>query len=220
MKRTLPLLVLLLIGVIFKIHAQDPERFRLAIKETLRNNMSQYQKGDLIVFTGSSSIRLWPDLPSYFPGHNVVNHGFGGSHMSDLLYYSAPLITSVSPSIVLLYEGDNDIASGKTPSSIIQVADSLIGIVKSQNPHAKIIMLSAKPSPSRWHLKDQYIAYNELLLVFCQDQEIQYLDVWSCLLNEAGEPEPTYFREDDLHMTETGYQQWLKVILPAIEKEK
>ena len=48
---------------------------------------------NLILFTGSSSIRLWPNLPQSFPQFNVLNTGFGGSQMSDLLYYGRQCLT-------------------------------------------------------------------------------------------------------------------------------
>jgi hypothetical protein len=36
-----------------------------------------------IVFTGSSSIRLWTTLAGDFPAHRVLNRGFGGSELRD-----------------------------------------------------------------------------------------------------------------------------------------
>tara|TARA_B110001454_G_C12705394_1_gene428349 strand:- start:18 stop:302 length:285 start_codon:yes stop_codon:yes gene_type:complete len=40
-----------------------------------------------VVFTGSSSIRMWEDLPILFENPKILNTGFGGSKASDLLYY-------------------------------------------------------------------------------------------------------------------------------------
>ena len=40
-----------------------------------------------ILFVGSSSIRVWPNLAATFPNHPVLNRGFGGSQMSEVLFY-------------------------------------------------------------------------------------------------------------------------------------
>jgi len=37
-----------------------------------------------VLFTGSSSIRLWANLPGYFPDKVILNRGFGGSQLSDV----------------------------------------------------------------------------------------------------------------------------------------
>ena len=38
-----------------------------------------------ILFTGSSSIRLWNDLKRCFPAHDIINRGFGGSQLEDVI---------------------------------------------------------------------------------------------------------------------------------------
>ena len=67
-----------------------------------------------VLFVGSSSIRVWPDLPGDFPDYPVMNRGFGGSQMSDVLYYFDRIVAPYDPAIILVYEGDNDLAAGKS----------------------------------------------------------------------------------------------------------
>lgn len=50
-----------------------------------------------IVFTGSSSIRLWENLATYFPGKPILNRGFGGSELSQVLLYADRIITPYHP---------------------------------------------------------------------------------------------------------------------------
>lgn len=45
-----------------------------------------------VLFIGSSSIRLWPNLDRIFPCRTVLNRGFGGSQMSDVLFYFDRLV--------------------------------------------------------------------------------------------------------------------------------
>jgi len=70
-----------------------------------------------IVFVGSSTIRRW-DLAKSFPGLPAVNRGFGGSHMTDSLRYVDRIVTPYHPRVVVVYAGDNDLASGKSPQRV------------------------------------------------------------------------------------------------------
>ena len=102
--------------------AQNPARFAKEVDSIVAANRS-FQKDNLILFTGSSSIRLWKNLNVAFPEHNVMNMGFGGSEMADLLYYADKLITPFRPKQIFIYEGDNDLSVGRTAEQIISSAD-------------------------------------------------------------------------------------------------
>ena len=67
-----------------------------------------------IVFVGSSSIRLW-DLKKSFPAMPVINRGFGGSHLADVVHFARTLVIKHQPRLVVLYAGENDIAAGAKP---------------------------------------------------------------------------------------------------------
>ena len=101
------------------LFAQDPSRFEEEISK-FKGDENTVNKEKLILFTGSSSIRLWVDFDSYFPNHNVLNRGFGGSETSDLIHFADELILKYSPSQIFIYEGDNDINSGEKPGKIIK----------------------------------------------------------------------------------------------------
>src|SRR5690606_18214675 len=94
--------------------AQDPTRFQQAVDQITEKNAGLAPGGDLVVFTGSSSIKRWKDIASYFPDQKALNHGFGGSQTSDLIHYVDELILNYKPKKVFIYEGDNDISAGKS----------------------------------------------------------------------------------------------------------
>ena len=87
----------------------DPQRFATEIDEIKRKSFDLHS--ERIVFTGSSSIRFWKDLQTYYPNHQIINTGFGGSEMSDLLFHLEPTVLRFKPSKVFIYEGDNDISA-------------------------------------------------------------------------------------------------------------
>ncbi len=101
------------------LNAQDPLRFKEEIAHLDSMIYEFDQDNGIILFTGSSSIRKWDSLSVYFPEHQIINTGFGGSQMSDLLYYVDELILKYAPDKVFIYESDNDIAESKDSKEII-----------------------------------------------------------------------------------------------------
>ena len=73
-----------------------------------------------VLFVGSSSIRFWNTLEEDMAPLPVINRGFGGSTFDDLLFYMDRIVMPYQPSAVVLYEGDNDIASDQTqPQDVV-----------------------------------------------------------------------------------------------------
>src|ERR1700745_4416542 len=54
-----------------------------------------------IVFYGSSSIRRWSTLSQDIPDYTVLNCGFGGSRLTDCLYYAPRGVTPFKPAAVV-----------------------------------------------------------------------------------------------------------------------
>jgi lysophospholipase L1-like esterase len=194
------------------VGAQDPLRFQKEVSDLVSSDTAVNSKR-LILFTGSSSIRMWHNLAESFPGKNVLNRGFGGSEMSDLLYYAESLILSYKPKTIFIYEGDNDINAGRTTEQILTFADSLLKTIRKELPKAKIIFISAKPSEARWHLKAKYEDFNTKLEDWTKSRKrVYFADVWSPMLDENGNLLPGLLLEDNLHMTEKGYSIWTNVL--------
>ena len=54
------------------------------------------------------------NLKQDFPGHPVINRGFGGSEIIDSIHFADRIVVPYKPSHVVLYAGDNDMSRGKT----------------------------------------------------------------------------------------------------------
>jgi lysophospholipase L1-like esterase len=212
LKINLVVFAFIILGTIFS-SAQDPNRFKKEVEEldSIEYNFSRDKK--LVVFAGSSSIRMWKDVQSYFPEYNVINNGFGGSQFSDLLYFYDQLIVKPAPEILFIYEGDNDLASNKKPSKILKEAKQLAEKIKQDLPKTRVVFISPKPSIARVHLKNQYIKFNTKLEKYCKKQDnIEFADVWRPMLDNKGNVYKDVFLEDGLHMNKKGYDIWGKVI--------
>ena len=193
--------------------AQDPKRFETEVLKLIQFEYHFNENEEIVLFAGSSSIRLWNDLQSYFPDHQIIKNGFGGSQMSDLLYYADELILNYSPDKIFIYEGDNDIAEGKSICEIMIPTIALVRKIKQKIPAAEIFFISAKPSITRWSLKEKYESLNQKLKHYCQkEKNVSYVDVWTIMLDDKGNPKKEIFLEDSLHLNQSGYDLWSKEI--------
>jgi lysophospholipase L1-like esterase len=198
----------------------DPDPLRFEKEIAAIQQLSFDRSKDRIVFTGSSSIRLWENIADYYPGYQIINTGFGGSEMSDLSYYLQETVLRFSPTKVFIYEGDNDINSGRSTAQILNHAEHIINMIQQQLPACKIYFLSPKPSPARWHLKSSYEEFNNALPKTLTKYPFStFIDLWPVMLNEKQEVKPELFTDDKLHINKAGYDLWSVVIKKFVEAE-
>jgi lysophospholipase L1-like esterase len=170
-----------------------------------------------IVFYGSSSIKLW-DLKKSFPELAAINRGFGGSQMSDAAQFVARAVMPLKPRAIVLYEGDNDLASGKTPQQVAADFDAFLKIVRGELPETRVVVIGCKPSPSRWKLIDKQRELNRLLAERCaKDEHAKFLDIEKPMLGADGQPSAELFRADNLHLSDAGYELWTSLVQPLIK---
>lgn len=212
----LALTIILLIG---QITSQDPHRFDEEINVFLEDDKT-IDRENLIVFTGSSSVRIWSSLQTDFQGYNIINRGFGGSHMSDLLFFSDQLINQYQPDKVFIYEGDNDISAKESREDILKEAKALVDKIWSTSPETEIYFIAAKPSVARWNLREEYEQFNYALSLWTLlKTKVHFIDVWTPMINDQDEVMPDLFLGDNLHMNAKGYKIWAEVIGPYLKGE-
>ena len=170
-----------------------------------------------VMFYGSSSARLW-DLKTAFPRLQTVNRGFGGSDMTAAAYFYDRVVPQHKPQIVVLYEGDNDIAGGRKADQVLADFEGLVTKHRAALPEARLICLTIKYSPSRAKFRPIQEEANALLKARCaKDPHLTFVDLASTLLDDRGQPQPKYFREDMLHLNPEGYAVWNTKLSPVIE---
>lgn len=198
--------------------AQDAVPFAEEVKGIVKRNDSLWNPSDkTILFTGSSSIRFWKDLQERFPEKQVLNAGFGGSQASDLLFHLKDLVLRYQPTKVFIYEGDNDIFNQKRPKAILETTKKIIEKLFLDNPNREIILISAKPSLSRWNLRRKYKRLNKRMAKYAaENSNIAFIDVWTPMLNKRKLMDDI-FVEDGLHMNEKGYDIWYNTIKDFVD---
>lgn len=169
-----------------------------------------------IVFVGSSSIRLWRSLSTDFPGLPVINRGFGGSQLADAVYYADRIVTPYHPRQVVVYAGANDIAAGKSPEVVYGDFVALTGKLRSALPRARLSVIAIAGNPSRWSQVEKVKLTNALMASYCRRHQIDYIDVFSPMMQADGTPRPDIFVSDRLHMNEKGYAIWRDAVAPYL----
>ena len=203
--------------------------FSQANKPAFHDDIEAFKKQDVanpppqhaIVFAGSSSFTKWTDVQSYFPDFKIINRGFGGSTLPDLIRYTDDVITNYHPKQVVIYCGENDLASSDTVSgeTVVRRFEHLFRLIRAKLPSAQIDFISLKPSPSREKLFPKMIVANKGIKAFLAKQpHTSFIDVYPLMLDANGKARTELFVEDMLHMNKKGYEIWQKEIAPHLLK--
>jgi len=195
--------------------------FKAQIDAFLKSDSLQYPPKNAILLVGSSSFTNWKDVQDYFPEHKIINRGFGGSSLPDVIRYASSIIYPYKPAQILIYCGENDFPAGPntTADTILNRFKKLHGMIRSALPKTEIIYISMKPSISRLKYLPEMRRANEMIRNFQKEQSKSgYIDVYSKMILADGSPMPDIFLKDELHMNKNGYLIWQKVIKPYLKK--
>ncbi len=174
-----------------------------------------------ILFAGSSSFTNWKDVQDYFPGYTIINRGFGGSSLTDVIRYANDIIFPYKPKQIVIYCGENDLAASDTVRGemVFKRFTTLFNLIRKRLPNVPIVFISLKPSPSRWQLRQKMTVANEQIKNFLKKKpKTVYVDVYHKMLGADGMPMKEIFLEDNLHMNAKGYAIWKKLIEPYLKK--
>ena len=170
-----------------------------------------------IIFTGSSSIRLWTTLKEDFPGLPVVNRGFGGSMLPEVTAFLDRIVIPHKPALVVVYCGGNDINGGRSAEQVTSDFKALVAALHDALPVTRIDYISIAPNPARWSQVETVKRANRQIADYiATDSRLAFIDVFPRMLGPDGKPKPDIFRDDQLHMNAAGYAIWTDVIRPYL----
>lgn len=177
---------------------------------------------DVVVFTGSSSVRMWKTLAEDLAPFPVINRGFGGSTMPELIHYADRIVWPYKPKAVFVYEGDNDItAEAVTPDSMLRTFQEFHRLAKEHIPGTPLYFIAIKPSVARKKLFEKASQTNALVRAYCEaNDDLTFVDIVSPMLKADGVVRSDIFVQDSLHMNAAGYAIWTEVIRPLVAVEK
>jgi len=212
-------LVFLLLLSFILVQAQE-KPFYKEIQNFKKQDSIKFPPKDAVLFIGSSSFTNWKDVQSYFPRHTIINRGFGGSSLPDVINYTADIVFPYEPKQVIIYCGENDftVAGGIAPSIVVDRVMQLIDLIRSRYPKIPIAYISIKPSPSRQHLWTGMQEANALIKKkLKKKKKVDFINVWDSMFNADGTIMKEIFLQDNLHMNAKGYAIWQKIMEPYLK---
>ena len=190
-----------------------------AIDEFKEKDKATSLPKDLILFTGSSSIRFWSTLKEDMAPHNVLNRGFGGAHIAHVNYHFDEIVKPYKPKAIVFFCGTNDLSAFKTPEETFEDFNKFFSMVKNELPGTKLIVIGVKPSTARAYLIPEEQEFNGLISNLAEKEDLlSYVSVWNPMLTDEGKANPDLFVDDGLHMNQKGYEIWAKLVKPELDK--
>ncbi len=203
------------------IHAQTVP-FQDEINTFKKEDSLHFPPKHAILFIGSSSFRFWTDVQSYFPGYTIINRGFGGSSLTDVIHFAPAILFPYQPKQVVIYCGENDLAGDTSVTSKVVFArfKTLYQMVRNHlGNKVNVVYVSIKPSPSRENLLPKMIAANALIKQYVSEQKnTSFADVFHAMLDANSKLRPELYKDDHLHMKPEGYAIWKQVLEPYLLK--
>jgi lysophospholipase L1-like esterase len=203
---------------VIKIHRKDPTVWAGEMRRFDKFDRRDGVPGDVIVFTGSSSIRYWSTLAADMSPLPVLNRGFGGSQIDDVTYYAERAVLRYKPKAIVFYAGENDMvgvlwSTKKTPEQVRDSFRAFCEKIFAQQPSTPIYFISIKPPKRRIAEWPQMQVANQLIRDYCaNDQRLHYIDIVPPMLDARGNPRGDLYAWDGIHMNAQGYAIWSSLI--------
>ena len=183
----------------------------------------EIQKEETIVLNDENYVLLGDSITEQYPVSDffssdtpIVNSGFSGYKTTDLLEILDQSVYKYNPSAVFIQIGTNDLYDGQVDED--DIYNNIIKItknIKKNRPYTKIYIESIYPINNEENDKinmhmvgsrnnKDIVDINEKLKDYCEESDVEYIDVYSELSDNKGDLKLDYTIEG-LHLTNEGY---------------
>ncbi|WP_419465707.1 SGNH/GDSL hydrolase family protein [Aliivibrio fischeri] len=168
-------------------------------------------KADLVLF--GDSITEWGPWQDVFTHIPHVNRGIAGDTTFGMLRRIETTL-AVQPKLITIMAGINDLSQGFSVDSVFDNYTKILAYWQRNN--CEILVQSTLFCGQKLvHLNAQVAELNGRLVTYCQQHQINYLDVNAVLCpNQFLSNE---FTCDDLHLNARAYSTWINLLQPKIE---
>jgi lysophospholipase L1-like esterase len=160
-----------------------------------------------ILFIGHSHIRYWRTLQDDMKGLTVINRGFGGSCSDQVNYYFDRIVKPYKPSIIVYFEGNNDIRGRqRSVSFIANETKFFVNRVHALWPTTKILLLESGIDSLDVEIKK----------IRTENQSfVESLYAFSALFDSDGREKANVHQPDNVHLSPYGYT----LVAPVIKQK-
>jgi lysophospholipase L1-like esterase len=172
-----------------------------------------------VVFMGDSITDSWdnPVNGGFFPGKPYVNRGISGQTTPQMLIRFRPDVIALTPKVVVILAGTNDIAGNTGPTTLEAIEDNFRSMAELATRNGIRVVFSSVLPVSDYEVRDgkpltqtvrrppdQILALNKWLQEFAKTNHHVYLDYFSAMLDEKGFLKDE-LSNDGLHPNVQGY---------------
>ena len=183
-------------------YAQENQMLRAAPEDTLR-----------VVLMGNSITEFWFELhPGFFTSNHLVGRGISGQVSSQMLARFRQDVLSLSPRIVVINAGTNDIAENNGPYDEDITMDNIQSMAELALAHdIEVVLSSVLPcdefcwNPSVKDVPEKILHLNQRIMEYATSMpHIHYLDYFPSMTLD-GKAMNKSFTEDGVHPNTRGY---------------
>lgn len=185
--------------------------------------VEEYEKGR-VVFMGNSITEGWSYAnPNFFEGKPYINRGISGQTTPQMLIRFRPDVVDLSPEVVVILAGTNDIAGNTGPSTLKMIADNIFSMAEIASANEiKVVICSVLPVydyPWKPGLEPagKITELNQMLSDYATANNHYYLDYHSAMRDERNGL-PKKYATDEVHPTKEGYQVMEEMVEALLSK--
>lgn len=176
---------------------------------------------DAILFTGSSSIRLWSDIKTDMAPYSVIQRGYGGAKLSDYAVYANRIFSPHACQAAVFFVA-NDITGtpqDKSPEEVRKLFLNILKTFRKSHRETPFFYIEITPTPLRWKAWPEISKGNALIREECgKHKNTYFITTAVAFLNDKGEPRSEFFKADKLHQNTDGYKVWSGIIRTELDK--
>ena len=149
------------------------------------------------------------------PGFRYANLGVRGRRLDQMLVEQVPFAETLTPDLVAVFGGGNDVMSGASVAEIRRRVDSVVRAVTSFAPTVAVFTLSdiSGRMPFGWRMRPRIEALNDAMRFAASRYGAILVDVWAdeCVHDSR------YFGPDRLHLSSLGHRRLAGHLLSALD---
>ncbi len=173
---------------------------------------------------GGYVLRLFNRLIERRPGSKLTNLCVSGATTADLVREQLERGVEMSPDLVTVGIGINDIGHGLTIDQFGRNYEEILSALR-QKTHAQIVVTNIPdistapriPGFMRSEYQQQIIRFNERLAEITTRHGVTVFDMYSISKDELPS-HPEYFSSDGFHPSDLGYEMWATQMWPTLER--
>ncbi len=185
------------------------------------NRVETYSK-NAILFTGSSSIRLWTTIREDMQPYEVIQRGFGGARIEDLDWYYDHIFVQKKYKAIVIFCGTNNITGSKddmSADSILYYTKKINDRIRKQYRKTPVYWVAITPVNSRIKVMDKVADMNQRWKEeFSHQKNIRLIETTAAFLGADGKPRAELFINDQLHLNRDGYKIWSSIIHKVLDE--